>query len=241
MKVAIAGKGGAGKSLLTGIMARVLAREQHRVLVVDLDVLPGVTLSLGRREALATSSPRAPFERIVERLTEPAPDGVRVLPGATFASRGKVGPVLVALPGFAGASRRLARGRALRSWSILGDLPAGPRPAAYRQYIAYADYLLVVAEPTVQSILTAQRVMRLGRSRPDLTVMVVANKVADEEDERLLARELGAPIAATVPFDEEVRAAERGAQALIDRSPTSPAVVAVEGLVALLQRPARHC
>ncbi|MBA3328803.1 MAG: hypothetical protein H0T43_10935 [Solirubrobacterales bacterium] len=234
LRIAVSGKGGAGKSLVSGILARVLAR-QHRVLVVDLDVLPGVALSLGRPGGSPVVRGVAPFERLLERLTEPAPDGVRLLPAATYASRGKVGPVLTTLAAFAGASHRLARGRPLARWSIVGDLPAGPRPTAYRQYIAYADVLLVIAEPTVQSILTAQRVLRMSRSRPELAVRVVANKVADEEDAELLERELGEPIFATIPFDEEVRAAERCGEALVDRAPDSPAVVAVEEIVAALR------
>jgi CO dehydrogenase maturation factor len=235
LKIAVAGKGGAGKSLLTGTMARILARD-HRVLVVDLDVLPGVTLTLGKSEPSRATPGGAPFERLVDRLTTPAPDGIRVLPGATYASQGKVGPLLSMWPGLADASSRLARGRALRSWTILGDLPAGPRPAAYRQYVAYADVLLVVAEPTLQSILTARRLVRLGRSRPELTVHIVGNKVADAEDGRRLADGLGARVVATIPFDEDVRAAERRGEAVIDHFPAAAAVVAIERLVDALQR-----
>ena len=169
-------------------------------------------------------------------MTTPAPDGIRVLPGATYASRGKVGPLFAFWSGFGDSSRRLAHGRPLRSWTILGDLPAGPRPAAYRQYVSYAEVLLVVAEPTLQSMLTARRLVRLGRGRPGMTVLVVANKVADDEDRRRLAEGLGAPVVATIPFDEDVRAAERRGEAVIDHAPASAAVVAIEALVAALHR-----
>jgi CO dehydrogenase maturation factor len=45
--VAVVGKGGAGKSLVAGTLARLLARRGWPVLALDSDVLPGLTFSLG--------------------------------------------------------------------------------------------------------------------------------------------------------------------------------------------------
>ena len=47
IRVAFAGKGGAGKSSISGTFARVLARQGHPVLAVDSDPLPGMAYSLG--------------------------------------------------------------------------------------------------------------------------------------------------------------------------------------------------
>ena len=47
MRLAIVGKGGAGKSAICGTLARTLARRGHRVLALDVDRLPGLALSLG--------------------------------------------------------------------------------------------------------------------------------------------------------------------------------------------------
>ena len=47
MKVAIAGKGGAGKTSVSGTMARLLARRGHRVLAIDGDSNPNLALTLG--------------------------------------------------------------------------------------------------------------------------------------------------------------------------------------------------
>jgi CO dehydrogenase maturation factor len=43
LRVAVVGKGGAGKSLIAG----TLARRGHHVLALDVDTLPGLALSLG--------------------------------------------------------------------------------------------------------------------------------------------------------------------------------------------------
>lgn len=47
MKLAIAGKGGSGKTSISGTLARVLARSGHRVLAIDGDSNPNLALTLG--------------------------------------------------------------------------------------------------------------------------------------------------------------------------------------------------
>jgi CO dehydrogenase maturation factor len=47
VKLAIAGKGGAGKTSITGTLARVFARSGYRVLAVDNDMNPNLSLTVG--------------------------------------------------------------------------------------------------------------------------------------------------------------------------------------------------
>jgi CO dehydrogenase maturation factor len=47
MKLAIAGKGGSGKTSIAGTMARLLARDGYRVLAIDGDSNPNLGLTLG--------------------------------------------------------------------------------------------------------------------------------------------------------------------------------------------------
>ncbi len=47
MKLAVAGKGGSGKTSISGTMARLLARSGHRVLAIDADSNPNLALTLG--------------------------------------------------------------------------------------------------------------------------------------------------------------------------------------------------
>ena len=47
MKVAVAGKGGSGKTSISGTMARILAREGKSVLAIDGDSNPNLALTLG--------------------------------------------------------------------------------------------------------------------------------------------------------------------------------------------------
>jgi CO dehydrogenase maturation factor len=47
VKVAVAGKGGSGKTSISGTMARILARDGHSVLAIDCDSNPNLALTLG--------------------------------------------------------------------------------------------------------------------------------------------------------------------------------------------------
>lgn len=47
MKLAIAGKGGAGKTTIAGTLARQFARQGYEVLALDNDLNPNLSLTVG--------------------------------------------------------------------------------------------------------------------------------------------------------------------------------------------------
>jgi CO dehydrogenase maturation factor len=66
MKIAVAGKGGSGKTTVAGTLARTLARQGYRVLAIDADPAPNLAITLGipRDQAGSiTSIPRDLLER----------------------------------------------------------------------------------------------------------------------------------------------------------------------------------
>ncbi len=100
MKVAVAGKGGSGKTTIAGTLARVLAQGGHRVLAIDADPNPNLAVSLGIDPEAAARLEPVPHsfshhsedadgrysvgmevtpEEIVARYGTPAPDGVTLL------------------------------------------------------------------------------------------------------------------------------------------------------------------
>lgn len=90
MKIVVAGKGGAGKTTTSAILARTLARSGHRVVALDCDTNPNLGLSLGigmeatdalvtLRDAVGDEVEHATtWAEIVERFGADAPDGVRL-------------------------------------------------------------------------------------------------------------------------------------------------------------------
>lgn len=254
MRVAVAGKGGAGKSVIAGTMARLVARRGMPVLALDSDLLPGLSLSLGSGPdpvvpPLIEAAERGEQGRwqwcegidaavAAQRFATDAPDGVRLL------QRGKVGragfrPIRGSSAAFWEVVHGLVEAPAFEDWTLIGDMPAGPQPTA-EDWAPYAETYVVVVQPTVQSAMTARRVARLARLQsPQAAVAFIANRVQDERDVRHVERLVGEPVFASVPADAGVAAAERIGVAPIDHAPDSPTIAAIERLVDRLAATAR--
>jgi CO dehydrogenase maturation factor len=100
MKIAVAGKGGSGKTTLAGTLARVLGRRGQAVLAVDADTNPNLAITMGiPHEAAAHIPPvpkdvlreqvdasgyksrtlAAPYQEVLARYSIPAADNARLL------------------------------------------------------------------------------------------------------------------------------------------------------------------
>jgi CO dehydrogenase maturation factor len=249
LRVAVVGKGGAGKSLIAGTMARLIARQGTPVLALDSDPVPGLSLTLGSgpdpvRPPLVDAARQDEKGQwgwsdgitaaiAAQRFATDAPDGVRLL------QRGKPEPkgsraILPASKAFWEVTHGLVHAPEFADWALIGDLPAGPYQVA-DDWAPYARHYLVVVQPTMQSAMTARRVARLARMRtPDAAVRVIANRVRGEDDVRHVEKLVREPVYASVPSDEDVAAAERVGRAPIDAAPDSAAVAAIEQLIARL-------
>jgi len=243
IRLAVAGKGGAGKSVIAGTLARIFARRGHKVLALDSDMLPGLALSLGAEEPerppLLDAAERdeegrwhlkkgiGPV-RAVERYSTSAPDGVLLLSPGKATTEG-LGPILGALNAYYEVIHRIPRAKRLRDWTLVGDLPAGPRQTAFG-WASYAETFLVVVEPEWKSILTARRVARIAGMRTGVRVAAVASKVNGPAEVDFVADHLALPVIGLVPADEAVHDAEREGVPLIEAAPASRAVAAIERL-----------
>lgn len=91
-KIAVAGKGGSGKTTVAGVLARLWAEQGIDVLTVDADENPNLGLSLGlgverthaligAREAMLPDGPAiaASAEEIVERFAAEAGEHLRIV------------------------------------------------------------------------------------------------------------------------------------------------------------------
>ena len=247
MKIAVSGKGGAGKSVLSGTLARVLARRGHRVLAIDSDPMPGLAQSLGVAEPDASALLRAaekpeqgPWRlrsgigpaTAVRRYTTPAPDGVRLM---QLGKSDQDGLGMGSVNAFLQVVRRLHEAKSLYPWAIVGDLPAGPRHLA-AGFSPYASLYVVVVEPTSQSAMTGRRVARLARGPLGADVIFVASKISNPDERRRVERLLGEPVDFEVPADPAVTEAERRHVAVIDAAPSSPVVRAVEQLADTIEQ-----
>ncbi|HWI08670.1 MAG TPA: hypothetical protein VNT54_14300 [Solirubrobacteraceae bacterium] len=249
LRVAVVGKGGTGKSMIAGTMARLIARRGTPVLALDSDPLPGLSLSLGsgpepfppplidaaRRDSEGRWGWSEGLTAAVaaQRFATDAPDGVRLL------IRGKPGregyrPIMSASKAFWEVTHGLVDAPEFRDWALIGDLPAGPYQVA-DDWAPYAHAYLVVVNPTVQAAVTARRLARLARKRtPGAAVLIIANRVTSDDDVRHVEKLVREPVFDSVPADDEVAAAERLGAAPIDAAPDSAAVAAIDRLIAAL-------
>ena len=102
----------------------------------------------------------------------------------------------------------------------------------------HVDALFVVMEPYFRSLETASRAVELGRELGIPRIAAIANKVRTPEDETAIRDFCGArgiEVAAWIPFDESVLAAERAGHALLDAPGRSPAVAAISDLADSLE------
>jgi CO dehydrogenase maturation factor len=244
MRLAMVGKGGAGKSVIGGTLARLLARRGYRVLALDSDHVPGLTFSLGAvapaeppLAAAVEVGPDMQFRfihgvgavRAIQRYATDAPDGVRLLQAGKALPDGRA-PLRGAIEAFYVIIHRLSATAAFRDWVVIGDLSAGAQQAAY-EWAPYAERFLLVVEPTWQSMLTARRIKRIVTgARPDVEVSLIVNKATGQADSDRVASFLALPVVAAVPVDEGVRKAELEGVALLDIAPNGPAVHAIEQL-----------
>ena len=242
MKLALAGKGGVGKTSIAGTLARQLGRDGHSVLALDNDLNPNLSLTLGIPAERLADLPTLPhslarllptgelvltksIEDIVAIYAHTAPDGVKLLVGAqpTEANTGCFGFMHHTV------------GRVLRAAANLPGEVCILDTEASTEHLClgtakFADAMYAVVEPYFKSLETGRRIALLARDLGIPRVGLIANKVRDAKDlatVREFAERHEIELAGSVPQDDCFFAAERAAVAPIDFAPDAPAVVAI--------------
>lgn len=249
MRLAVAGKGGAGKTTVAATLARLAAASGREVLCIDADSNPNLAVALGVEAGLDPRDTVLPatlvsrrldggpalredVRNVLDRHTVPGPDGVTLthlgMPG--HAEEGCMcaahGVVRALLTDLAGGTRL----------TVL-DLEASPEHFS-RGTASAVDVLAFVVEPYFRSLETARRMASLARELAIPRLVTVANKVRDERDRAALegfAARHDLPLAAVVPWDDGALDADRDRRPLVEASPHGPAVTALrEALPTLL-------
>jgi CO dehydrogenase maturation factor len=259
MRIAIAGKGGSGKTTIAGTLARLLGRQGRRVIAIDGDTNPNLAQSLGvdgakqtevcavprdllvRRED-AEGNPFSelamPVEEVIRQFGTAAPDGVHLLLMGRIEHAGK---------GCACRAHAIARymiadllAYADSGGEVVVDMEAGLEHLS-RGTTRHVDVLLAVAEPYFRSLETARRVYDLARELGIEEVRLVANKVRDATESeaiRAFAARHDLRVAAEIPFDEAVLRADLAGRPLLEvGGPDAPAVREIHRLARDLLAP----
>lgn len=257
MRIAIAGKGGAGKTTIAATLARVLARRGYSVTALDDDPNPNLAVALGVSADQVAGLGRLPDQALEERSDARGEREVHLARAfedtlEEYGVRGPDGVGLLRMTGLLGAGTGCLCGQHVAVQNILGDRPGhssreitildmeASLEHLARGTVRHADVLLVVTEPYYRSLETTGRLVPLARDLGISQVLVVANKVRSERDDaaiREYCARHGFELAGSVPFDDKVAEADRAGRSLIDVGADSPAVKAVSDLAdALVER-----
>lgn len=227
-KVAVCGKGGSGKSTVVALLARGLRDKGYRVLVVDSDESnPGLYRILGfekrprpllelvggKKEVFSTFSEQAEPREVLLAQEE---IGVAELPDEYIVERNKIGlvcigKILQSLEGCAcpmGVLSRefLKRLRLQEGELALVDMEAGIEHFG-RGVEASIDGVLIVTEPSFDSLELAEKINSLAAEVGVEHVWVLLNKIGSGEIASRLRGELearGLSVIGSIAYEAEI-------------------------------------
>jgi len=230
MKIAVSGKGGAGKTTVAGVMARILGERGKKVIAIDADPDSNLASAIGvDEEDLKEVIPLAAMEDFIAERT----GSKKGQYGAFFQLNPRVddiperfslmkdGVKLLVLGNIprGGGGCFCAENALLRSLLsyvmierdeyVIVDLEAGLEHLG-RGTTEYIDALIVVVEPGRRSFQTARQVGRLADDIGIKKIYVVGNKIAGEQDEALVRENLeGLPLLGLLSLNDRVIEADK--------------------------------
>ena len=245
MRIAVCGKGGSGKSMISGSLARQLAQRGHQVIAVDADPNPNLGISLGVDRDVVEhmkpilnalidaghthNDPKPLAEDLLDRFGVDAPAGIRLV------ATGKIErPSNACLCcGSHNTTRQFFGELADEDRVVVADLEAGLNDLIWAKPGAN-DVVLAVSEGSEKSAEIARRAVVVARELGVTRIIGVANRTVSPERFAEISELLGVEEMFNVPDDAAVEKADELGIAPMDHDPASPAMVAVSELADLI-------
>jgi CO dehydrogenase maturation factor len=248
MKIAVAGKGGVGKTLVAGVLAEFLASKGFTVLAIDADPSPNLALTLGvpaeEANKIVPISENKPLiesktqtgmpgvynlafsvEDIVEQFSVKTPYGVNLLVMGTVQSAGggcmcPANTVIRAL---------LHHLMVKRKEAVITDMEAGVEHMG-RATAEHVDTMLIVTDSSAKSMETAKKLYTLAKELGIKRVLLVGNKVKNPEEPQLIeafTNKNDMSLLGLIPYDEQVLKADMKGESPLKNPETSKAVAVI--------------
>ncbi len=229
LKVAIGGKGGVGKTTITALLARCLAADtSNKVIAIDADPVANLAAGLGIDET-EPITPIAELRELIAERTGAEPgtmggfftlnpkvddipdrfskerDGVKLLVMGTVQSGGSgcICPESTILKAL------MTHLVLFREDIVVMDMEAGVEHLG-RATSASVDALVIVVNPGARSRNAAEKIRKLGKDIGIKRIVVLANRVNDEQDEELIRSSMpDFEIIGFIPEATEIVSADR--------------------------------
>ena len=215
MKILVCGKGGCGKSTVVALLAKEMALRKNKVLVIDSD-----ESNIGLHSRLGMEKPedfmnyfggkKLLFEKTKEMKNKWRLDD---LPGDYLAEKGNIQLLSMgkiyefgegcACPINALSSKFLEIVDLGDEEFLIADTDAGIEHFG-RGIETGVDILLVIIDPSQESILLAKKISELGR-QVDKPVYYILNRIADQETKEFLLNSIDkGKVIAIIPESKEI-------------------------------------
>lgn len=237
MKIAISGKGGTGKTTIASLLAHCFQSAGYQVLAVDADPDANLASAIGfLPETVSSIIPISQQRKLIEERTgakagqfgqlfkmnprvEDIPEefslsfrGIRllVMGGVQKGGEGCACPENVLL-------RKLLSEIVLnRGEVVIMDMEAGIEHLG-RGTSRAIDKMVIVVEPGLRSLQTAQKIMKLSRDIGIQSFGIVVNKIQDESQKHWVFRHIPESlILGTLSYNKSIPQAELNEKPLVD-------------------------
>jgi len=246
LKIAIAGKGGVGKTTLAGVLARLFGRDGYFVIAIDADPDMNLASSIGIKnvptpiiEHKKLIEDRAGIkggvyklnpkvDDIVDKYSTEGPDNVKLLVMGAV----KKGGTGCYCPESSFLRALIRHTVTKRDEIIVMDMEAGIEHLG-RGIAESVDAMIVVVEPGKRSIETAERIKQLANDIGIKNIFAVGNKISSTDEKEFIQKSLskaGITLLGTIPFDLELIKADREEIPILDLYPNSEAIKAIESI-----------
>ncbi len=238
MKIAISGKGGVGKTLLSAFLSQIFVENGYSVIAIDADPDANLAATLGFTEP-EKITPISEMEDLIEERVGVRPgtsgsffalnprvddlpedysvrkDGIRLM----VMGRIKRGGTGCYCPEGALLQALLKHLLLQRDEVIILDMEAGIEHLS-RGTTRAVDKLIIVVEPGRRSIETAQTIDKLARDLGVDNLAVVGNKIHQEQDKEFIKSSLpGMEVLGFISYDSAINEADLANRPLFTASP----------------------
>lgn len=250
VNIAVTGKGGVGKTTIVGILSRLLSRDGYNVLAVDADPDMNLGSALGvdtsgveplssKQELIAERAGgqtgqgmggmfklNPKVDDIADKYGIEAPDGVNLILMGTV-EKGGTGCMCPADAFLRALLRHLI---IRRGDAVVLDMEAGVEHLG-RGTAKSVDSLLIVVEPGMKSLKTAERIKNLASDLEISKLEAIVNKARSEKDTELVQKklnDLNIPIIGTIPYDENFMEADLSEKSPLDFKENSEGIESIK-------------